>query len=357
MKIILYINSLGKGGAERVMSVLANNLVKKHEVIMVNSYKLSDEYRLDSKVERYILDEDNVKNNSFIKRNFYRIIRLRKLIKVFKPDISVSFMPESNFRNIIACLFTNCKSVVSVRNDPLKEYPSRFLLTFAQIMYRHADGIVFQTEEAKNFFGSKISSKSIVIYNPIKQNFYSNKENVKRDIVMVGRLSKQKNYLVAFEAMKIIKSKTDFNLDIYGDGEEKEDLQKVVQEMKLSDRIFFKGVSSNLDKILDSYYLFIMTSDYEGMPNSLMEAMAKGMPTLCTDCPCGGPKELLPQNELFPVGDSLTLANKIYNFINNKALSIKYANLNKQKALEFKEDIIINEWEKYFCKIIGEKNG
>ena len=357
MKIMLYINSLGKGGAERVMTILANNLSQNHEIIMVNSFKLKNEYVLNSNVKRYILDINDLNSISFIKKNYYRTKKLRKLIKNIKPDICLSFIAEANFRNIIACAFLNCKAVVSVRNDPNKEYPTKLFSILAKVLYTFADGIVFQTKEAMDFFNSKIASKSAIIYNPISQNFYKVSEsNSKKNIVMVGRLNKQKNYYVALDAINIIKDKTDYNLHIYGEGEEKKNLVNRVQELGLNDRVIFKGIVSNVDEILDNYYLFIMSSDYEGMPNSVMEAMAKGLPILCTDCPCGGPKELLLEDELYPVGNSKTLAKKIINMINDIALRNYFANKNRKKAEEFKENVIVKKWENYFMKVIGEKN-
>ncbi|WP_294561086.1 glycosyltransferase [uncultured Traorella sp.] len=356
MKIMLYINTLGKGGAERVMSILANSLSQKNEIIMVNSFKLDDEeYELNSRIKRYILDINDLNNNSFIKKNYYRTKKLRKLIKKIKPDICLSFMAEANFRNIIACAFLDCKAIVSVRNDPNKEYPTKLFSLLAKTLYTFADGIVFQTKEARDYFNSKIASKSEIIYNPVNQNFYkTNESNSKKDIVMVGRLNKQKNYYVALDAMNIIKDKTEYNLHIYGEGEEKESLITKVQELGLANRVIFEGIISNVDEVLDNYCLFIMSSDYEGMPNSVMEAMAKGLPILCTDCPCGGPKELLLEDELYPVGDARTLAKKIINMIDDMALRDYFATKNKEKAEEFKEDIIVEKWKNYFMKVIGE---
>lgn len=353
---MLYINSLGKGGAERVMSVLANNLSQRHEIIMVNSFKVNDEYILDSKINKYILDYSNLNKSSFIKKNFYRTKQLRKLIKQIKPDICLSFMAEANFRNIIACSFLQCKSIVSIRNDPKKEYPNLLFSRLAKLLYKYADGVVFQTKEARDFFSSKITNKSTIIYNPVKQSFYKCKEGKKKDFVMVGRLNRQKNYYIALNAMNLIKDKTDYNLYIYGDGEEKKSLLEKVQEMGLTNRVFFKGIVSNVEEVLDNYYLYIMTSDYEGMPNSLMEAMAKGLPILCTDCPCGGPRELLPKEELYPVGDSKNLAEKIINLIDDKKQAKHYANTNRKMAEKFREETIVKDWERYFYKVIGERN-
>ena len=105
MKIMFYINKISDGGAERVMSNLCNEFIKRnYEIILVTSFKTDNEYQLDCKIKRYCLDKENIKTN-FIKRNYTRIKGLRKLCKKLKPNVLISFMAEPNFRSILATMF------------------------------------------------------------------------------------------------------------------------------------------------------------------------------------------------------------------------------------------------------------
>ena len=178
MKIGFYINVLGGGGAERVISNLANEFSSDHNCFIVTTSTVENEYPLLDRVKRYNLGI--TKNGSFFRRNVKIISGLRKLLKNEKPDILVSFMAEPNFRSIIATRLLGVKTLVSVRNDPDREYGSRLFKILAKLLYRKADGIVFQTEDAKNWFPKSIQKKSKIIYNQVATKFYEkDKENKK----------------------------------------------------------------------------------------------------------------------------------------------------------------------------------
>lgn len=352
MKILLYINVLSSGGAERVMSNLANEFSKKNEVILVNSYKTENEYKLSSNIKHIYLD-DNVQTN-FLRKNISRINKLRTIIKKERPDIAISFMAEPNFRLLLANMFLPFKTIISIRNDPTKEYPNILFKTLAKILFLKADGIVFQTNDAKSFFSKKIQKKSKIIYNPIKSDFYKNKSlNIGTDIVAVGRLTSQKNHNLLIDSFYKISSEIKDNLYIYGDGELKTELQNKINKLNLSNRVFLMGNVQDLHHILPKYKLYILPSDYEGMPNSLMEGMACGLPCISTDCPCGGPKELLSMDYLFKVNDSKELSNKILKMLNSEELLKKAKQENIKKSYEFLDKNILNEWYDFIKLLIA----
>lgn len=343
MKILLYINVLSSGGAERVMSNLANEFSKKDEVILVNSYKTENEYKISSNIKHIYLD-DNIQTN-FFKKNISRIKKLRMIIKKEQPDVAISFMAEPNFRLLLASMFLPSKTIISIRNDPTKEYPNIFFKTLAKILFLKADGIVFQTNDAKTFFSKKIQKKSKIIYNPIKSDFYLNKSlNIGKDIVAVGRLTSQKNHNLLIDSFYNVSSEINDNLYIYGDGELKKELQEKIDKLNLTNRIFLMGNVQNLSNILPKYKLYIMSSDYEGMPNSLMEAMACGLPCISTNCPCGGPKELLSKDYLFKINDFNELSKKMLKMLQSEELLKKAKQENIKKSYEFLDKKILQEW-------------
>jgi glycosyltransferase involved in cell wall biosynthesis len=194
-RILFYINVLSFGGAERVIVNLANRFSNLgYEVIFVTSFKVESEYELDKRVKRINLEEKEI-NESFIMRNINRTLKLRKVCKETNPNIAISFMAEPNFRTIMATRFLKIKTLISVRNDPEREYPSFKHKLLAKTLYQLADGCVFQTEDAKSWFPNRVKNKSRVILNHVENKFYQVDSKDKREnIVAVGRLEEQKNH-------------------------------------------------------------------------------------------------------------------------------------------------------------------
>ena len=171
MKILFCLGSMTKGGAERVVANLSNWLIKKHSVSIVVTPPDKSLYELDSDISFMTLDYVNDKKDNIIFRNIKRIKRLNKYIKDFDPDIILSFLPEPSYRVLFLKPFNKKKVIVSVRNDPKIEYKSLFNKIIMKNLYSKADGFVFQTEEAREYFSKKIQERSVVIPNPINPDF------------------------------------------------------------------------------------------------------------------------------------------------------------------------------------------
>ena len=211
MKIVFCIGSMEQGGAERVVANLANELSKKNDVSIVSTIIGKPFYALEENIKYYTLD-NNSNNNNIIHRTIRRIIKLRKIIKDEKPDVAIAFLPEPTFRLLIAKTFLKIKTIISVRNDPNILYNTFIKRIIVRILYPAADGFVFQTEDAKEWFSNKIKLKSKVIPNPINERFICEpyKGNREKSIVCVARLVKQKNQKIMnqlFFLLEIFKMK------------------------------------------------------------------------------------------------------------------------------------------------------
>lgn len=359
MKIMFCLGSMTKGGAERVVANLSSYLSDKGDkvsIVVTPSSKSS--YKLNKNVDFYTLDnKDNPKKN-IIYRNINRIHKLKKIIKKIDPDIIIAMLPEPSFRVLIANLFNRRKIILSVRNDPKIEYNNIFKKLLLKTIYKRSNGFVFQTEDAKKFFDRNIQNKSVIIPNPIGENFITYKEYDgvrKKTIITVGRFVPQKNHKLLIEAFaEIVKEFKDYKLIMYGDGELKNEYIDLVKKLNIQKSVDFAGEVDKIeDKIHDSS-IFILSSDYEGMPNALMEAMALGLPCISTNCPCGGPAFLIEDNInglLFDVGDKNGLVNKIKYLLNNKEIS----NNMSREARKIKQILspskINEEWLCYINKI------
>lgn len=316
------------------------NIVK-----VVVCYEHQDEYYINPNIEKNVIGKHNILKQSKL---------LKREIKKFTPDLCISFMQGGNFRMVLANLFRKQKYVLSVRNDPKKEYSNFFSRLFAKKMFAKAAGIVFQTPDAQKFFSKKICKKSTIIFNPISEDFFiSKREKNTSDIVTLGRLTEQKNFDLLIDSYNSIKNEIDDNLLIYGDGDLKEHLQNKIKDLKLSDRVFLMGRTNDSKTVLNKAKCFVMSSDFEGMPNALLEAVCMLVPSISTDCPCGGSKIALDGNGiLVPIHNSQNLADAMLRLVKNVDLQNELSKKCFDKRKMFDTDTILNQWDLYFKKIL-----
>lgn len=354
MKILFYINAIHHGGAERVICNLATQFSEHGEdCILTTSFRDNWEYPFGEKVRRIALFESQL-NYGFLRRNISLIRKLRKILKTEKPDVVVSFMAEPNFRTLIAARGLNVKTIVSVRNDPNKEYPNFIYRFLAKHLYKKADGIVFQTEDAQKWFPKSIQKKSKIIFNQVDEVFYNTIYNGERhDIVTTGRLVAQKNHKMLIRAFAAIADKISDNLIIYGEGDLRGELESLIAELHLENRVFLPGSVKNVADTIKSAKLFVLSSDYEGMPNSLMEAMALGIPCISTDCPCGGPRMLFGDDlkeYLVPLQQKSALSDLMFKVV--KLIEAGDSRINsamRDHAVLFMPNRVYQEWHEFLC--------
>ena len=172
-----------------------------------------------------------------------------------------------------------------------------------------------------------------------------------KSILSVGRIYPQKNHALLLRAFaQIHKSKPEFKLKICGKGSEENNLQKLANDLGIADSVCFMGEISNIREQLKSCSCFVLSSDYEGLPNALMEAMAVGVPVISTDCPCGGPRMLIKGNEngvLVPCGDVDKLGSAIEEVIGNRDKQLRLGRSGRDTALRFRTETVMNEWLSY----------
>lgn len=357
-KIIIHLNSLGKGGAERVAVNVAEYLsANGYEAVLVTLWKADEEYELPDSVKRINIGDITDGRNRYI-RAAMRICLLRKIVKEEKASLVLSFCNKANFRACIALSGTKVPLIVSVRNDPQVDYAP--YMRSVHMMERRADGCVFQTEDARAFFADKLADKSCIIMNPLNTRYLTVdwQQNMKGPLVAVGRISSQKNHMLLIQAFNEIKDCIDNELHIVGGTEEeafKQQIEQYIAENSLGSRVFLKGISGEVDKVLSNASVYVLPSEYEGMPNSLMEAMSVGMPVVSTDCPCGGPKMLIENGvngELVPVGDVSAMADAILKIYQNEDYAVSIAAAAKEIRNKQNPDAVLAKWKEYLDKYI-----
>lgn len=358
MKILFYISNIKGGGAARVMSNIANELSKGNEIVFVTNFPAEHEYKLNDCITRVNLVQHELKSNA-IMRNHCLIKELRKILKCEAPNVAVSFMGENNVRLLFANAGLNIKTIISVRNDPRREYPSSKFPKLTDFLYQKADRVVFQTEDAKAFFSEKVQSKSQIIFNQVDAKFYQKIEQPGRYIVACGRLSKQKNYPMMLDAFKIVHERfPNEKLRIYGDGNMKNELVAYRDKLGLAGSVDFMGFSTDMTSVYRDAKMLVMSSDYEGMPNVVLEALASSVPVVSTDCPCGGPRMIIKNGVngyLVPVGNVQKFAGKIIDLLidNDKLLALKqnaYSSAGKFDGFQ-----IITSWKKFIEQVTNNE--
>nr|WP_297705410.1 glycosyltransferase [uncultured Butyrivibrio sp.] len=358
MKIIFHLNSMGRGGAEHVVSILSQKLSEAgNDVIVATQWYSENEYKLADRVKRLDLaltDEEEKKGR--VSKAFTRLFKLRNCFKNEKPDLVISFCSKANFRSAFSLIGTKTPLIVSVRNNPVEDYKGHFLAT--KIMEKKACGCVFQTPDAMSFFSKPFQDKSRIIFNPIAQEYLdpqTKRHNAEsRRILNVGRISRQKNQLLLLKAFKRIADKyPEYRLTIFGDVQEKdvyEEMTGFVKNNNLEGRVEFPGSIDDIKSELEETTLFVLSSDFEGMPNSLIEAMAMGVPCISTDCPCGGSRMLIDNEKnglLVPIKDEEALFKAMDRVLGNPELSESFGEQAVKVLDKVNPDKICKEWEDF----------
>lgn len=362
MKIICYINRLCDGGAERVMSVLANGLARReHQVTVVTEYCSPNDYALDANVRRVILEGafSGPSTRGRIARTIKRIVKLRSLCKKEQANIVISFMEDANSRAIFATKFLKTKNLISIRIDPevlLKNRTKRIQLTLIDPM---ANGCVFQTQKAKLALPIRLQRKSKVIFNPVSDVFFETTHAAMQEnrIVACGRLEKQKRFDLLIDAFdKVCDEFPDYRLEIYGVGALQQQLQTQIDSLGRQDRIRLMGRSEDIPDMIKTASLFVLSSDFEGLPNALMEAMVLGLPVVSTDCGGGGARALVEDGVdgiLVPVNDVDALADAIRNTLADPDAAKLRGKKASEKAKGFSAENVVAQWEAYIKQIVG----
>ena len=357
-KIVFHLNCLEQGGAERVVTNLANRFAKEgYQVIIATEWYGENEFQVDPKVRRVHvgLREADQKKHHLI-QFLLRVKYLKKLLKEEKPDILIPFARKALYRGLMAAYFMKIPVLISIRTDPVGHYDEKSDKVQIPLLFPRADGCVFQTEGAREFFAPRLQDNSRIILNPIHEKYIDMPKPEKRTktVVQSGRLVDFKNQPMLIRAFVKVRAKhPDYDLKIYGgdsfDGT-KEILETLIRENNAQEYIHLMGASDSLEKDMADAALFAFTSDWEGLPNALMEAMALGLPIVATDCPCGGPRTIMTHEAdglLIPIKDEQALVDGINRLIENPELAERLGTQARKIADRANGQAVFEQWRDY----------
>ena len=324
MKIVFVLPDMPGGGTERVVAMLANEYIKRgYQAAILLFAGDQVAYPLHEKVEIYVSGQASGGNP------LVQISRLHKMRRYFKKNKGCyifSFSVNGSFFSVLAAAGIPHRFLVSERNDPARASRQKL----RNWSYRKAEKIILQTDDMKRCFSEDIQKKSVVIPNPISPDMPGpfQGERIKQ-IVSVGRLHPQKNHKLLLHAFADFHTVyPEYELHIFGIGELENELKQLAKNLGIDDHVVFRGFCSDVQHEIWDKAMFVLSSDYEGISNSMIEALAMGVPVISTDCPAGGSRMYIEDGVsgiLTPVGDAKALTEAMVKIAENPELAQKFS--------------------------------
>lgn len=357
--IAFYIGSLSRGGAERVFINLASYFLScGYRVTMITQYRHEDEYALPEGADRVISDLSDEECKGRVYNFFARIMKLHRVIRQTDADLLMTTAGKSNFMAITCAAFLPTRVVVSIVADPPLEYPTKIMRFLLQTMFGEADGIIMQTHRQLSFLRKGLQRVAVIMPNSVSTEFVRERHAGprKKDIYMVGRMDDNKNQAMAVQAFaEAVKDRPGFRLVLCGDGDDKDKLIELAASLGVSECTDFPGVVSDVPDRLHDSYAFLLTSDTEGMPNTLLEAMSLGVPCISTDCPCGGPAEIIKDGVnglLVPVRSVEGLKDALIRIMDDPGYASGLGDAAYDSMSGYRPDAVNQRWRDYYDSII-----
>lgn len=370
MKVQVILPNLAVGGAERATILLLKHLNREN----FNATLLL--YKKEGKFLNGVPPDIPIKSIESplwgVSSKPAKIIKLSREIKSENPDLVWSHMRGCNLDTIIATNLFNDVPTISTAHGNLTSQlfletnaTTRFLVKMlAKSLYPFSDGIIAVSRGVKDDLVKNYGvpeQKIKVIYNPIDLDYISRAKQVEVDhpwffdddipvIISVGRLVPQKGYSYLLKSFKLMGKKVPCRLVIIGQGEERNRLKRLAQNLGIGDSVAFLGLQENPFKYVSRSSVFVLSSLVEGFPIVLLETMVCGVPVVSTRCP-SGPDEIIENGInglLVPVADVNSMADAIMRLLTDEELSKKVVENAKKKVVEFDVKRIVKKYENYF---------
>lgn len=352
MRVSFIAANLNSGGAERVMSLLANQFIENgYGVEFIFLKKDIRFYPLHQNITIKVAEKE-CGSDSLIKK----LLWMRKYIKQNKPDAIFAFRIAIYCVTLISLLGIKIPVIASERNDP--RFNSLAWKIIQAVLLPLTDRFVVQTQQIKDYFPKFIQNKTDIIFNPVTEKAFSLPNVPKeRRIISVGRLHSQKNQKMMIEAFaRVSEQFPEWKLFIYGEGPERDSLESLVSSFKyqVSSRISMPGRSENVIEELNKSEIFAFSSDYEGMSNAVVEAFCVGLPIITTKV--SGTEDFIKENKngfLLERNDVDGMEMAMRKLMSDENLRISIGENNRQQAKIFKIDFIFQQWENVVNKVVN----
>jgi len=340
-KILLIGHTMARGGASHVLTLLANGFANMGYNVDLLFFRIREKYTISENVRVVSLFDSNA-NPSLFKS----LLAVKRYLKENEYDVVLSFLLNVNLLVLICRSKTkHPRLIISERNDP-KKASNKFLFILSKYLYKKAEKVVFQTKRVQSYYSSEIINKSTIILNPISVEAEQKEIADSKEIVSVGKLYPQKNHELLINAFKIVHEEFPmYVLKIYGEGPLRSKLQTQINDLNLSECVFLEGNRNNVQSLIANAEMFVLSSDYEGLSNALLEAMAIGIPSISTAC--AGSDEIIMDQEnglLVPVNDYNELSKAMIKLIRDRNLRERIQKNSKKIRELVKDSNVIRQW-------------
>ncbi|AFY52861.1 glycosyltransferase [Rivularia sp. PCC 7116] len=370
IKLTLIIYSLSSGGAERVISILANYWAEKGWKITLLTLVSNQDipfYKLDSRINQVALGIAKESPNKIfgLWNNLNSIRILRSAINQSQPDVVISFMDTVNVLTLLATKGLNIPVLISERNNPIKSCTEGIWTKLRKWTYPSADAIIVQTQRIQNYFQLQLQKRILIIPNPVVlpsiargKNLQTTCEKADKLLIAMGRLEEQKGFDLLLQAFAKLEDKyPQWKLVILGEGSLRPQLELLREQLELTERIDLPGRVKNPHEYLQRADLFVMSSRFEGFPNALCEAMACGLAVISFDCPTG-PREIISHGRdgiLVPNEDLPALTVAMENLMSDEKERQRLASNAPKIVQRFNLESVAQKWEELIDKLAYSK--
>lgn len=352
-KIAFVTYGMRSGGAERVISILSNFLIKYFDVFIIIMIDSPSFYTLSSEVTLLHCKNSRKPTKGIFEAftsNFKTYKSLLKILKEEKIDLAIGFLTTNNILATLAAKRLGIPVIISERNNPFLQSASIdiFWKVLRRLVYPMADILTVQTPRVKTFYSSFIKERKLVtIPNPVNPNFDRTMRVKKENIVLnVGSLEHQKGQDILIRAFS--EAQLDgWELHIVGEGSQRPKLTALIRESNLQERVFLLGRKSNIAEHYASCKIFAFSSRYEGFPNALLEAMYFGLACVSTDCPTG-PAEMIENGVngyLVAVDNTDALTLKLQQLAANEDLRLSMGRAACKSVEQYGTKEIVGKWK------------
>lgn len=357
MKVCLFISGLRGGGAERVISTLANEWARKGwevEILTMEDGREAPFYPLQSTVKVIPLDilRDSDSFLASLTNNLHRVRVLRKAVAGSRPDILISFLDTANVLALLATRGLGVPVIISERTDPSRRSLGRFWEALRRWTYPSADGSVFQSRAVMEWFPEKVRRRGQVIPNPVPPppppGERAAPDPASPRLIALGRLFHIKGFDILLPAFaEALQQAPGWKLDFWGDGPQRQELESISAQLNLGASVTFHGVTANPFDELRRSDIFVMSSRAEGFPNALVEAMACGLPVVSTDFG-GAARDIVEDGVngvIVPPGDRAALAAALVTLMTDEAKRRSLGQRAPEVLTRFSHVRVLELWE------------
>lgn len=359
--IVFVFRNMGTGGAQKIEAFVANTLFEQgYKISILNMDNEECTVNINENIKIHNLYYNSVeKEKKSVKKQIKKLeylYKMRCLLLSLKPDLICVFLSDIVRLTVLAMQGSHVPIVGSERGDPY-QFSYKKIKQYTRA-YNQCVGVAFQLKKAEKAYKLKNNIQKVVIENPCipRKSQFPERNNLEHIIISAGRLTIQKRFDLLINAFSIVYNiHPEYKLVIYGDGPLKKTLENQIHQKGLENAVSLPGNVKDVFQEASSAEFFVLSSDFEGIPNILMEAMAVGYPCISTDCSPGGADRLLDGGKrglLVPRDDSVKLADAMLQYIENKDLQSYYSNKSKEIIEEYEPNKIRKMWLEFFDKLL-----